>query len=62
LALNGWVFIAVVVILSVTAWITAVQRILYVRRVALIDAATPLHPPIESASQAASIAPRRAQS
>jgi CDP-diacylglycerol--glycerol-3-phosphate 3-phosphatidyltransferase len=62
LALNGWVFIAVVAILSVTAWITAVQRILYVRRVALVEAATPLHPPIETAPQAAQIAPRRAQS
>jgi CDP-diacylglycerol--glycerol-3-phosphate 3-phosphatidyltransferase len=62
LMLNGWVFIAVVVILSVTAWITAIQRILYVRRVALSEAATPLHPPLESAPQAAHVAPRRAQS
>ena len=61
LALNGWVFIAVVAILSVTAWITAVQRILFVRQTTLTAAATPLHPPIESAPQAAPIAPRRAQ-
>lgn len=33
LALNGFVLIAVVSILTVTAWVTAVQRILYVRRV-----------------------------
>jgi len=33
LALHGWVLIAIVAILSVTAWITAVQRILYVYRV-----------------------------
>ena len=61
LVLNGWVFIAVVTILSVTAWITAVQRILYVRRVALTEAATPLYP-TEIAPPAAAIAPRRAQS
>ncbi|MFN8667136.1 MAG: CDP-alcohol phosphatidyltransferase family protein [Gemmatimonadaceae bacterium] len=33
LALNGWVLITICVLLSVTAWITAVQRILYVYRV-----------------------------
>ena len=32
LALGGWILIAVVVVLSVTAWITAVQRILFVYR------------------------------
>ncbi len=32
LALNGWVLAAIVTLLSVTAWITAVQRILYVYR------------------------------
>jgi CDP-diacylglycerol--glycerol-3-phosphate 3-phosphatidyltransferase len=62
LMLNGWVFIAVVAILSCTAWITAVQRILYVRRVALTDAATPLYPPTDIAPPAAATAPRRAQS
>lgn len=31
LALNGFVLIAVVAILTVTSWVTAVQRILYVR-------------------------------
>jgi CDP-diacylglycerol--glycerol-3-phosphate 3-phosphatidyltransferase len=33
LALNGWVLIAIVVLLTVTAWITACQRIAYVYRV-----------------------------
>jgi CDP-diacylglycerol---glycerol-3-phosphate 3-phosphatidyltransferase len=33
LALNGWVLMSIVAILSVTAWITAVQRIMYVYRV-----------------------------
>ena len=32
LALGGWILIAVVVLLSVTAWITAVQRIMFVYR------------------------------
>jgi CDP-diacylglycerol--glycerol-3-phosphate 3-phosphatidyltransferase len=32
LALGGWILIAVVVLLSVTAWITAVQRITFVYR------------------------------
>lgn len=33
LALDGWVLIAICVLLSATAWITAVQRIVYVYRV-----------------------------
>jgi CDP-diacylglycerol--glycerol-3-phosphate 3-phosphatidyltransferase len=33
LALNGWVLIFICALLSVTAWITAVQRIVYVYRV-----------------------------
>ena len=32
LALNGWVLAAIVTLLSVTAWITAVQRIIFVYR------------------------------
>jgi CDP-diacylglycerol---glycerol-3-phosphate 3-phosphatidyltransferase len=41
LALGGWVLMLIVVLLSVTAWITAVQRILFVRAVtAEIDAET----------------------
>ena len=30
LVFNGWVLIAIVLLLSVTAWITAIQRIVYV--------------------------------
>lgn len=33
LALNGWVLLAIVVLLTVTAWITAFQRIAFVYRV-----------------------------
>ncbi len=33
LALDGWVLIAICILLSVTAWITAVQRIVFVYRV-----------------------------
>jgi CDP-diacylglycerol---glycerol-3-phosphate 3-phosphatidyltransferase len=33
LALNGWVLACIVTLLSVTAWITAIQRILFVYRV-----------------------------
>jgi CDP-diacylglycerol---glycerol-3-phosphate 3-phosphatidyltransferase len=32
LALHGWVLMAIVVLLTVTAWITAVQRISFVHR------------------------------
>ena len=32
LALNGWVLMGIVALLAVTAWITAIQRILFVRR------------------------------
>jgi CDP-diacylglycerol---glycerol-3-phosphate 3-phosphatidyltransferase len=33
LALGGWVLMLIVAVLTVTAWITAVQRIVYVHRV-----------------------------
>ncbi|HEY0995526.1 MAG TPA: CDP-alcohol phosphatidyltransferase family protein [Gemmatimonadaceae bacterium] len=33
LALNGWVLSVIIVLLSVTAWITVVQRVMYVYRV-----------------------------
>ena len=48
LALDGWVLIGICVLLSVTAWITAVQRIVYVHRVTqdlpegVADAAAPV--------------------
>jgi CDP-diacylglycerol--glycerol-3-phosphate 3-phosphatidyltransferase len=62
LALGGWVLAIVVCILAVTAWITAIQRILFVRRTASNAVATPL--PISNAKlpSAASAASRRAQS
>lgn len=42
LAFGGWIFAGVVAILASTAWITAVQRILFVRRSSLNEIATPL--------------------
>jgi len=33
LALNGWVLTGIVVLLTVTAWITAIQRVMYVYKV-----------------------------
>jgi CDP-diacylglycerol---glycerol-3-phosphate 3-phosphatidyltransferase len=62
LALGGWVLAAVVVILAVTAWITAIQRMLYVRRHALVDVATPLPILTEMTPPSADDAARRAQS
>jgi CDP-diacylglycerol--glycerol-3-phosphate 3-phosphatidyltransferase len=62
LALGGWVFAAVVTILAVTAWITAVQRILFVRRTSLELVATPLIVNNEMKSPETEIKARRAQS
>ena len=62
LALGGWVLAAVVVILAITAWITAVQRILFVRRHALVDVATPLPIINEMKQSSADDAARLAQS
>jgi CDP-diacylglycerol--glycerol-3-phosphate 3-phosphatidyltransferase len=54
LALDGWVLAGIVTLLSVTAWITAVQRILYVyRTTAAADAASAT----EGAAPAAPTAP-----
>lgn len=39
LALNGWVLAAIVVLLTVTAWMTAVQRVLFVYRMTHADRA-----------------------
>jgi len=38
LALNGWVLMGIVSLLAVTAWITAVQRILFVRQATMVPA------------------------
>lgn len=62
LALGGWVFAGVVSVLAVTAWITAVQRILFVRRTTTVSAATPLRVLNDMPSSQARTAPRRAQS
>ena len=63
LALGGWIFAGVVVILAVTAWITAAQRILFVRRSSLNEVATPLVIiNNEKTSSEAPSASRRAQS
>lgn len=41
LVFNGWVLIGICVLLSVTAWVTAIQRIAYVYRVTLPTAGDP---------------------
>jgi CDP-diacylglycerol--glycerol-3-phosphate 3-phosphatidyltransferase len=63
LALGGWIFAGVVTILSVTAWITAIQRILFVRRTSLSEVSSPLSI-INNAQQSfeAPAVSRRAQS
>lgn len=62
LVLGGWVLASVVVILSATAWITAVQRMLFVRQRTLMDVATPLPINNETTPRDADNAIRRAQS
>ena len=62
LALDGWVLMAVVAILAVTAWITAVQRILFVRANATGIPPVPLRLANDKKSPAGSRFPRRAQS
>jgi hypothetical protein len=62
---NGWVLMAIIVLLTVTAWITAIQRIAFVYRATLERDSNPIRmvsdPP--SPPKAASIpATRRAQS
>lgn len=62
LALNGWILAAVVATLAVTAWITAVQRILLVRRSSLNERAVPLSLINAKQSPPAQAQARRAQS
>jgi CDP-diacylglycerol--glycerol-3-phosphate 3-phosphatidyltransferase len=62
LALGGWILAAVVTALAVTAWVTAVQRILFVRRSSLGDPAVPLALINAKPSPPAQAAARRAQS
>ncbi len=59
---DGWVLAAVVVLLAVTAWITAIQRILFVRRTTLNSVSTPLRVINDKTPLSARSASRRAQS
>ncbi len=63
LALGGWIFAGVVTLLAVTAWITAVQRILFVRASTITEFRAPLTI-IDNAKKPseAPVASRRAQS
>lgn len=60
LALDGWVLAGIVTLLSVTAWITAVQRILFVynvtREADLAGEATPVPPRAPGATPVAPVA------
>jgi len=62
LVFNGWVLAGVVSLLSLTAWITAVQRILYVRRTTQNTVTTPLRVLNDKTPLSARSASRRAQS
>lgn len=62
---NGWVLIGIIVLLSVTAWITAVQRIAFVYRATQHMDAKPIrmvNDPTPPAKSPGIAAPRRAQS
>ena len=62
---NGWVLMAIIVLLSVTAWITAVQRIAFVHRFTQhpdSKAIRMINDPAPSPKSAGITAPRRAQS
>ncbi len=62
---NGWVLIAIIVLLSVTAWITAVQRIAFVHRFTQHPDDKPIrivNDPTSPPKAAGVAAPRRAQS
>jgi hypothetical protein len=59
---NGWVLIGIIVLLSVTAWITAVQRILYVYHATQHMDSQPIRMVNETPAKPASMAARRAQS
>jgi CDP-diacylglycerol--glycerol-3-phosphate 3-phosphatidyltransferase len=62
---NGWVLIGIIVLLSVTAWITAVQRIAFVHRFTQHPDSKPIrmvNDPATTPKSAGIAAPRRAQS
>lgn len=52
LALHGWVLMLIVLVLSVTAWITAAQRIAFVHRATASPEATPVDsaPPVATSA------------
>lgn len=62
LAFDGRVLMGVVVLLALTAWITAFQRILFVRRTTLNTVSTPLRVLNDKSSPTTRNASRRAQS
>jgi CDP-diacylglycerol--glycerol-3-phosphate 3-phosphatidyltransferase len=62
LALDGWILAGVVTVLAVTAWITACQRINFVRRSSEIGVPTPLRVLSENAPVRARVVARRAES
>ncbi len=62
LVFNGWVLAAVVSLLTLTAWITAIQRIMFVRRTTLNTVSTPLRVLNDKTPLSARSASRRAQS
>ena len=62
---NGWVLMAIIVLLTVTAWITAIQRIAFVYRATLEKDAPPIRmvsDPSQPPKTTGLPAPRRAQS
>lgn len=61
IALDGWVLMLIVTLLTVTAWLTAIQRILYVRRATAAVDARP-HPPVEPVAAGAGSTPGGAPS
>lgn len=62
LAFGGKLLMAVVCVLTLTAWITAFQRIMFVRRTTLNTVSTPLRVLNDKSPSSARNAPRRAQS
>lgn len=61
LALNGWVLKAVVVILAVSSWHTAIRRINYVRLSTLVDMPPPLRVVNEKQTSTGARSTRRAR-
>ena len=62
LALNGWVLIAVVCILALSAWTTAIHRVVYVRRATKTTGSATIRVINEKKKLSARFASRRARS